>query len=55
MRRRMGGFLCRHEIGLILLSSGCGMLIVIIVPWWGFFAATLLVVVGAWLLCSNNC
>ncbi len=52
MRRRkrfppQGG---RRELGLVLFSAGCGMIIVFLLPCWGIIAAGMLIVAGAYLL-----
>lgn len=42
-------------IGLVLTSTGCGMLVVMFIPWWGFLLAGAMVAVGLLLLLSKNC
>lgn len=57
MSRKMKfqAILPKQVLGLILCSTGCGMLVVLIIPWWGFMAAMIMVIVGAVLLFSKKC
>ena len=50
---KLGDFVLKKFIGLILTSAGTGMLVVLVLPGWGFILAGIMVLVGILILAGK--